>query len=153
MFTVPGPLDFWLFGGSVMVKTTILSKEIFILIFLCVNNENGRVNVGEVGGKIQRKSCPELAVCHLLLALSLEVPLVHWKWRLGGPCSSFLSFLPPLSLLQLFLDLDAINSPFLFLTELACAPYPLVKQFLKTANLQWNCSSSLPPPTPMPGST
>ena len=56
--------------------------------------------------------------------LSLEVPLVHWKWRLGGPCSSFLSFLPPLPLPQLFLDLEAINSPFLFLTELAGAPYP-----------------------------
>lgn len=56
--------------------------------------------------------------------LSLEVSLVHWKWHLGGPCSSFLSFSPPLPLLQLFLDLDAISSPFLFLTELAGAPYP-----------------------------
>lgn len=96
------------------------------MIFLCVNNVNERVNVGEVGGKIQRKSHPGLVVCHFLLPVVIRsitgtLEVASWRTLLFLPV---LLASPPPPLLQLFLDLDAIKSPFLFLTELACAPYP-----------------------------
>lgn len=82
MFIVPGPLDFRLFDESVMVKNN--QRNFFILIFLCVNNVNERVNVGEVGGKIQRKSHPGLVVCHFLLPVvirSITGTLEVASWR------------------------------------------------------------------------